>query len=244
MRAAWWRTAAATLLVSAGLFGAGVGTGAGSASATMCAPPPRPVEVVTGGSDPDGTPYLAPGDYAVIGLVTAVELLPEPTATGPQQSWAPRYRVRMAARAYFAGPVLGERVDLGVVDLGMYGYPFQVGRSYFVPVKSGGELPPISLCEAVAQLTGGAVDDPYITELIAAATAKGVPAGRVHAEEADVPVQDGDGGGAGRLALAGLAGAALAVPLTLLAVRLRSRRAAGRAAAAPAEADREGPAGP
>jgi len=234
------------MLLSAGLFGLGAGAGAGPASATSCRPPPRPIEVVTGATYGDGKPYLAPGDYAVIGRVTALELLPEPTATAQRSGWEPRYRVRMAVSAYFGGTAPGDGIELGVVDRGeMYGYPFRVGGTYFVPVKRGGELPPISLCAAVAPLTGNDVDA-YTTTLIDAAAAKGVPAGRIRAPgpvPADVPVRDGGEGGTARLALAGLAGAGLAVPLTLLAARLRSRRAARRGPAAPAEPDQEGSAG-
>lgn len=243
MRAPWWRTAAA-LLVSAGLFGAGVGAGAAPASATSCVAPPRPVEVVTGGTYRDGTPYLAPGDYAVIGRVTAVEPLAAPTATGP--FGARRFTVRVAPVAWFADTAPG-RLDLTLVDRGgMYGYPFQAGRTYFIPVTQDGDLPPVSLCAPIALLPEADVDA-EVTRLVAAATAKGVPAGRVPVAPATppaagVPAEDGDRGGAGTYALVGLSGAALAVPMALVAARLRSRRTR-RTSTTPARADREGPIG-
>ena len=254
MRAAWWRTAATTLLVSAGLFGAGVAAGAGPASATSCAQAPRPVEVVTGGTYGDGTPYLAPGDFAVVGRVTAVEPLATPTVT--DSFGARRFTVRVVPLASFAGTAPG-RLDLTVADRGgMYGYPFQAGRTYFIPVTQDGDLPPISLCAPIALLPEVGVDA-EVAALIAAATAKGVPAGRVPAAPvppatpatpaiapaAGVPAPDGDRSGVGTLALVGLAGAALAVPMAVVAARLTSRRAAEQATAAPPDTDRDGPAG-
>ncbi len=173
VRAVAWVTA--TAVATAVL----VAAGAAGAAATSCVPSPSPEQVVTGSPGYDGAPYLEAGDYAVIGRVTAVNRLPQPTPSPSPGGITPQYEVLVAALAYFAGPSRGRDLRFTVPDLGHFGYPFQQGRTYFIPVTDEGGLNMISLCTAVAALpdTG-----PTLTQetdrLIAAATAKGVPAAR------------------------------------------------------------------
>lgn len=176
---------AATVLV-------GVGAGGSFASMPACVSPAPPEAIVTGTArTPAKAPYLQAGDYAVIARVKAVNPLPAtipvPDSSGPKNlngRLGPEFEVLVTALAYFAGPTLGPELRFTIYSPNIFGYSFEPGRTYFIPVQNDGDLDIGSACSAIALLPdAGPALDQEITRLITAATAKGVAATRVGAAD-------------------------------------------------------------
>lgn len=186
-----------TVAVTTGLM---MTTGAAGASATDCGRGAPVTDVLQGTVKPLEGP-LETGDYAVVGRVTAINELPEPTAS-PRPTPSPsrgkltstrfgpdRYEVVVSALAYFAGPDLGPQLRFTTKDRGgLYSYPFQVGQVYFIPVRDDGNLGALSLCAGIHLLPVAAPElERDIPGFITLATAHGMTAAQVTGPRATSP---------------------------------------------------------
>jgi hypothetical protein len=173
-----------------------VALSAGSAAAGV---PPCPVphhsaeQIVTQAVRSDGTRYLQSGEYVVIARVEAVNDLPDPTpalqtsspgstrpVAGPARPYLGGSEVLLTALAYFVGPGRGRDLRILVPDPSLTQFIPRQGKAYFIPLRSDGSLKNDYDCSIMEMTsdTGPALEQ-GIDRLIAAATAKGVPAARV-----------------------------------------------------------------
>lgn len=155
------------------------GVGVRSAQALSCVAPPTTEQIVTGTATVGRSePYLKPGDYAVVGRVTGIEVWDGPVPTGSVQE--PFQAVHITPLASFLKTV-DEPITVMSHHPGNWGYNFEVGGVYFMPLPAA-EPPAIGLCEAVEKIETPRVDS-TIDKLIRSAAAAGVPAARVTLRE-------------------------------------------------------------
>lgn len=177
MRRAARGTTALAVLVTAMVAVLG-GVGAGSAQALSCAPPPTPEQIVSGQPrEPGGTePYVKPGGYAVVARVAAIEPWTGPTPRGHAHG-GPLQAIRLEPLATFFRTA---REPVTVINrgVGMWGYGFEVGSVYFVPVPPKPEAQPVGQCGAIEYIEPVAVQGTIAT-LLSTARVHGVPAAQV-----------------------------------------------------------------
>lgn len=116
------------------------------AGATSCAPTTvTPEDLVAGGLVLDGFPY----DHAVVGTVDAVTT--QETGDTPGRTF-----VEVSVVGVFGADLPWTGVVLTMADPGwMAGYPFEVGRSYFIPFVAVGpaeEVNYVQACDPVVEV--------------------------------------------------------------------------------------------
>jgi hypothetical protein len=145
--------------VAAGLLAAAVAgltvAAAGPAGALSCAPDEAATpEAIAGGTyrASDGSTFLDSYDFAVVGTVVAIRT--------DEREGSPTYgstEIDLDVDGVFGVPVAPARMTLEAGDPGwMVGYPFEPGRSYFVPVLAEGPEGQVNwtfLCDPISEVT-------------------------------------------------------------------------------------------